>query len=232
MNLKNTIKRMIGKATTPPIIDAVRAGSLTYLGEDALHDLYNQVVSLENEKAEGILIEAGCALGGSAIVMTTAKSKSRPFNVYDVFGMIPPPSNKDGQDVHERYETIQNGKSQGLGQNKYYGYEENLLEKVTDHFRKHHVAVEDNNVRLIKGLFQETIQIQEKVAMAHIDGDWYESVITCLQQIEPNLIHGGVLVIDDYNDWSGCRTAVDEYFENKKDEYEFTQRARLHITRK
>ena len=232
MGLKNIIKRILGKATNPPIIHAVRADSLTYLGEDALYDLYEQVIKLEKKKVDGILIEAGCALGGSAIVLTTAKSKSRLFNVYDVFGMIPPPSDKDGQDVHQRYETIRSGKSEGLAENKYYGYEENLIEKVTDNFRRHHVALEDNNVHLKKGLFQDTLHIQEKVALAHIDGDWYESVITCLQRIEPNLIPGGVLVIDDYNDWSGCRTAIDEYFEDKKDKYEFIQRARLHIVRK
>ena len=32
---------------------------------------------------------------------------------------------------------------------------------------------------------------------------------------------GGVLVIDDYDSWSGCRRAVDEYFADKKDRFEW-----------
>jgi O-methyltransferase len=38
-------------------------------------------------------------------------------------------------------------------------------------------------------------------------------------------------VIDDYDRWSGCRKAVDEYFANKHDGYSFIRRSRLHIVR-
>ena len=31
------------------------------------------------------------------------------MKVYDVFGMIPPPSEHDGADIHRRYETIAAG---------------------------------------------------------------------------------------------------------------------------
>lgn len=120
----------------PPIIRAVRADSLTYLRGDALNDLYEAVRRLEQENVSGVLIEAGCALGGSAIVMAKAKAKARPFYVYDVFDMIPAPSEKDGDDVHQRYEHIRKGKSSGIGGNKYYGYEEDLIGKVRARDRK------------------------------------------------------------------------------------------------
>jgi asparagine synthase (glutamine-hydrolysing) len=55
------------------------------------------------------------------------------------------------------------------------------------------------------------LHVSEPVALAHIDGDWYRSVMTCLRRIEPNLVPGGTLVIDDYRAWSGCKRAVDEY---------------------
>jgi hypothetical protein len=216
----------------PAIVNAVYDESLTYLEEDALNDLYERVRAVEESNRKGILIEAGCALGGSAIVIASAKSKSREFFVYDVFGLIPEPSEQDGADVHERYNVIKSGKSEGLGEDKYYGYEENLLAKVTGSFRKHLLPVEENNVHLVKGLFQDTLHVDQPVAFAHLDGDWYESVMTCLQRIEPHLIRGGVLVIDDYGDWSGCRKAVDEYFSDKQDRYEFVRKSRLHIVRR
>jgi len=180
----------------------------------------------------GILIETGCALGGSAIVMTAAKSKSRPLYVYDVFGMIPEPSEHDGDDVHRRYAAITSGHSPGIGGNTYYGYEADLFTRVTANFQQLGLPVDNNAVRLVKGLFQDSLHVEEPVALAHLDGDWYESVMTCLQRIEPHLLPGGVLVIDDYDHWSGCKAAVDEYFRDKRGNYEFVHRSRLHIVRR
>lgn len=93
------------------------------------------------------------------------------------------------------------------------------------------MPVDANNTYLVKGLFQDTLHINEPVAFAHIDGDWYESVMVCLQRIAPHLVRGGVLVIDDYDDWSGCRKAVDEYFSDKQHLYTFIRKSRLHIVR-
>jgi asparagine synthase (glutamine-hydrolysing) len=215
----------------PAIIAAVQANHLTYLDTNALKDLHDGVEEIERRGIEGILVEAGCALGGSAIVIAIAKSDSRPFYVYDVFGMIPPPSARDGGDVHKRYQVIRNGQSEGIGGNKYYGYEDDLLEQVVGNFRRHGISPEVTNTHFIKGLFQDAMKISRSVALAHIDGDWYESVMTCLTQLAPQLVLGGVLVIDDYHAWSGCRRAVDDYFEDKRAEFTFVQKARLHIIR-
>ncbi len=211
------------------IIHAVRDHSLTYLSAEALRDLFESVAVLEKRGAEGVLIEAGCALGGSAIVIASAKSKQRPFFIHDVFGMIPPPSEKDGADVHRRYEVIKSGRSTGIGGNKYYGYETELYQKVRSNFERHHLPIEQNGIHLIRGRFEDTLTVESSVALAHIDGDWYESVMTCLVRIVPHLTSGGVLVIDDYYDWSGCRRAVDEYFADKRDTYSFVRKTRLHI---
>ena len=229
--LRDTVQRYLYRHD-PPIIRAVRDDAITYLGRNALRDLYDQVQRIEAERVEGIVLEAGSALGGSAIVMATAKGAGRPLYVYDVFGMIPPPSERDGADVHERYRTIEAGQSEGIGGETYYGYEEDLMGKVAANFGRHGVPVEDRDVHLVKGLYQDTLHVEEPVALAHIDCDWYESVMTCLQRIEPKLSPGGALVIDDYYHWSGCRTAVDEYFSGKRERYAFVKRSRLHILHK
>lgn len=225
-------KRLLYESRLPPIVRAVRDDSLTYLDHAALHDLFERIETIEKNGREGILIEAGCALGGSAIVMATAKSSDRRFYVYDVFGMIPPPSEQDDRDVQERYAVIKSGRSPGLNGNTYYGYEGDLLDKVTASFRTHGVPIESNSVHLVRGLFQDTLRVSEPVALAHVDGDWFESVMTCLQRIEPHLTEHGVIVVDDYDDWSGCRKAVDAYFSDKRDRYDFVRRARLHIVRR
>ncbi|WP_445638315.1 Macrocin O-methyltransferase [Nostoc sp. DSM 114161] len=235
--LVNNFKKIVHKVKTPfkspipEIVNLVSANKLSYLSKDALNDLFECVTEIEKKGLNGILIEPGCALGGSAIVIATAKSKCRPLFVYDIFDMIPPPTEKDEADIHKRYEVIKSGQSEGIGGDIYYGYQKNLLDKVVENFRTYNVPVEENNVHLVKGLFEDVLRVEEPVALAHIDGDWYSSVMTCLQQIEPHVIRDGVLVIDDYYRWSGCRKAVDEYFADKRDKYRFVRKSRLHIVR-
>jgi asparagine synthase (glutamine-hydrolysing) len=172
-----------------------------------------------------------CALGGSAIVIASAKAPTRPFYVYDVFGMIPAPGAADGPDVHQRYATIASGKAEGLKGGTYYGYEDDLFGKVTRTFQHYGFSGDDHHIYLVQGLLEDTLFPEGAVALAHIDGDWYQSVRTCLERIVPHLVSGGTLVIDDYDDWSGCRKAVDEYFAGKREQFRFTQKSRLHVTR-
>ena len=214
-----------------PVVRAVKKQRLTYLSFGALNDLFEAARAADRDGRPGVFIEAGCALGGSAIVLAKAKDAARPLLVYDVFGMIPPPSDADGADVRARYETIASGRSPGLGGDTYYGYEPDLKAKVRENFEGFGIGLEDNAVSLIQGLFQDTIAGDEPVALAHIDGDWYESVRTCLERIGPRLVVGGVMVIDDYEMWSGCRQAVDEFLAEHPDDYRTVQRARLHIER-
>jgi hypothetical protein len=224
-------RRMLG-LHIPPIITAVRKRRLTYLDEEALYDLHCLVSDIERAGRAGVLIEAGCALGGSAIVIAAAKSPARPFYVYDVFGLIPSPSERDGADAHERYAVIAAGGSKGINGARYYGYEEGLYEKVQSHFCELGLPTQEQGVSLVQGLFQDVLVIHEPVAMAHIDGDWYDSVMTCLERIEPHLVPGGVIVVDDYDHWSGCRKAVDEFFRDKADRYALVRRSRLHVVRR
>ncbi len=209
----------------------MRRQRLTYVSLGGLNDLFEAAVAADREGRPGVFMEAGCALGGSALVLARAKKPTRPLIVYDVFGMIPAPTDADGEDVHARYETINSGQASGLGGETYYGYEPDLMAKVRQTFERFGLPVDENAVRLIEGLFEDTIVGDEPVALAHIDGDWYESVRTCLERIGPRLAPGGVMVVDDYEMWSGCRRAVDEFLAGHPDDYRAVPRNRLHIER-
>jgi len=211
-------------------IARVRAEHLTYLKADGLRALAAGVRDAEQAGRPGLVIEAGTALGGSAIVMAAAKAPERPMKVYDVFGMIPPPGEQDGDDVHARYARIAGGEAKGVGGATYYGYRDDLYQAVTDSFARLGVPVEAHGVELIKGLFEDTIDLHEPVAFAHLDGDWYESTMTCLERIAPRLVPGGRIVLDDYYKWSGCRTAVDEYFADRPG-FRLEHGAKLHVIR-
>lgn len=209
----------------------VRRERLTYLTVPALLDLHQAAARVEADNLPGIFIEAGCALGGSAIVLAASKRAERPFYVYDVFGMIPPPSPNDERDAWSRYEEIKTGRSAGIGGDPYYGYQTDLREKVVRNFERHGFPLGRSNVHLVQGLYEDVLHVTESVALAHIDCDWHDSVWTCLKRIAPYLVVGGRLIIDDYEDYSGCRKAVDRYFADKHDRFAFEMRSRLHIVR-
>lgn len=194
-----------------PLIDKLKNGNLTYLSNNKLAAISNTVRDVENRGIDGMFIEAGCALGGSAILISTLKSKQRVLGVYDVFGLIPAPTADDTEDVHQRYRVIVEGKSKGIGDDKYYGYEEDLLQKVKDNFSDFGIDIAGQNVRFIQGLLQDTMAVDGQVAFAHIDVDWYDPVKTSVERIFPNLVVGGSIIFDDYFDWGGCRKAVDAF---------------------
>lgn len=220
------------KNTRKYIIDAVRWKHLTYLGEAALSDLME--AAAKTDKLDGCIIETGCALGGSGICIAHEKKADKPLFIYDVFGMIPAPGDQDGEDVLERYQEIKQGKSSGIGGDLYYGYQDNLLETVKSSFCSvlDLENLQELKIEFVKGLFEDTLVCKQPVALAHIDCDWYDSVMVCLERIVPMLVRGGILVIDDYDHWSGCKKAVDAYFADKKELFMFQKKSRLHIIKK
>lgn len=187
----------------------LKAARLSYLAPSRMEALVRCALRVESDDVPGSFIEAGCALGGSAILLCSLKRPQRPMSVFDVFGMIPPPSDRDGDDVHERYDVIRSGESPGIRGDVYYGYRSDLLAAVTQSFRDFGFPTEQFNVELVPGLIDQTFSLDGPVALAHIDVDWFDPVSICLDRAHERLSVGGGIVVDDYFDWSGCRDAVD-----------------------
>jgi len=131
-----------------------------------------------------------------------------------VFGMIPPPaSDKDDEKSKQRYDVIAAGRAKGIDGDEYYGYRSNLLDEVRAAFARHGVAVDERSVILHPGLFENTWSHYngDSIAFAHIDCDWYEPVKFSLERVGARIPPGGVIVLDDYHDYGGCRAATDEF---------------------
>ncbi len=201
------------------LIAQIRSKRLTYLGAQKLICLVKTCRSIENQHLPGAFVEAGCALGGSSILIASLKNPDREQLIFDVFDMIPAPSQNDTPEVHERYQVILSGKSTGIGGDVYYGYQKNLYEIVRNNLTEFGMAPESNRISLIKGLVQDTMNINQPVAMAHIDVDWYDPVKTCLDRIWPHLVTGGSIILDDYCSWGGCQKATDEFIQTIPNQY-------------
>jgi asparagine synthase (glutamine-hydrolysing) len=150
-------------------------------------------------------VECGVALGGSGILLATLLN-DRDFHGYDAFEQIPPPGRDDPTEAHERYAVIASGQSTGLGRDTYYGYVPDLFDRVSQSFASYCVTP-----YLHKGLFEDTLNPEWSIALAHIDCDWYDPVRLCLERITPWLSPGARLIIDDYFVYGGARKATDEY---------------------
>jgi len=202
--------RLTGRDLSP-LARTMLAEGLTYLSPAKLRRIENAVASVRD--VEGDFAEFGVALGGSAI-MIAAEARGRVFHGFDVFGMIPEPSSeKDDAKSRSRYATIKSGKSHGIDGQRYYGYREDLFAEVKDNFARHGLSVGDAGVRLHKGLFEDSWPNAAvgKLAFVHIDCDWYDPVTFCLGAVGPKASVGAAIVIDDYHDYGGCKTAVDEF---------------------
>jgi asparagine synthase (glutamine-hydrolysing) len=197
----------------------VRLRKLTYLTPEKLRSLMNVADSIVIGEIPGDFLEFGVALGGSGICLASRLETDRRYLGFDVFGMIPPPSEADGEKVGKRYEQISAGHSKGIEGDPYYGYVENLQDKVAGSFREMGFPVDGERVLLVKGLFEDTVKAHPdvKIALAHVDCDWYDSVKCCLEYIWPRLSEGGQVIMDDYNFWEGARRATDEFLVGRSD---------------
>lgn len=227
--LSRRIDRLVGRsmaeAQLSPCAGAVRRQNLTYLSPAKLRVIESTLDRVHKTGVPGDLLEFGVALGGSAIAIASRLEGTRRFLGYDVFGMIPPPGPQDDARSRSRYREIHAGRSGGSGNDAYYGYLSSLYECVLQAFARFGLTVDGKRIVLRRGLFKDTFNASDvpAVAFVHIDCDWYEPVRFCLTAIRPCLSPGGFIVLDDYNDYGGCRRAVDAFLE-EHDEFHVVRR--------
>jgi O-methyltransferase len=75
-------------------------------------------------------------------------------------------------------------------------------------------------VEPVKGWFESTLPKHRgrigQIALLRIDGDWYESVKICFEQLYDQVAPNGIIVLDDYYDWQGCSIATHEFLSRRQ----------------
>lgn len=205
--------RLIDYWALSPVARSVLSRRLTYLQPAKLRHIERRLRETVSAGVPGDIIEFGVALAGSTVLLARQATPPRRFYGLDVFGMIPEPtSDKDDAKSKARYQDIVGNKSRGIRGDAYYGYRDDLYEHASAQLDHYGTPVDGDRIRLVKGLFKEswpTLDIA-RIAFAHIDCDWYDPVKFCLAETARRLSPGGAIIIDDYHDYEGCRTAVDE----------------------
>ena len=183
----------------PFLISGIIAENRSMLSKKRLYSLYSHCASplLPN----GSLVECGIARGGSAAVMSLASGGKRAVWGFDSFDGMPSLTAEDQSD----------------GQ-KWVGYVcsgPNGLEEAQQTFSRFHVN--GKWVNIVPGWFEETLPNAvahiSQIAVLRLDNDWYKSTRFCLETLYASVVPGGIVIIDDYNAYVGCKTAVDEFRE-------------------
>ena len=196
----------------PAIIKHVRTNNLTYCRKGGkLETLHNLVAHVEAREVSGIFIEAGVAMGGSACIIARTKRPQRELRLYDVFDLLPRPSAADGEYAAQVYECLRNGLAGDPVSVNNVANVRDMLCFVQRNMRDVGVDPEACNIRFVKGLYQDTLEIEQPVAFAHIDCDWHDSVAICIERISGMMSPGGVMLFDDYHSFDGCRRPIDDW---------------------
>ncbi len=170
----------------------------TILDSPRLNNLYGATLYLEEEGIDGSFVECGTMNGGSAGLMASI-GKDRQIWLFDSWQGLPEPT---------KYDVKLSGEKGNKGRAR--GSREKVEELLFDKLR-----LNGGRVHFVEGWFEDTITSHidkvGKIALLHLDCDYYESVKLCLESLYDSIVERGLIIVDDYIDWKGCRKAVDEF---------------------
>jgi hypothetical protein len=220
--MTSLLRRWLGRApaeTLPPdfdagaaeIIRAVRPYTMT--SPERLFSLIEAVRYVAAARIPGSFVECGVWRGGSmmaaALALRECSETSRELYLFDTFeGMSAPTEHDVAIDGKSAAALLQAPRSTDPDSPWCYA----TLPDVQAALAR--TGYPDARVHFVQGRVEDTLPARapKAIALLRLDTDWYESTRHELEHLYPALSPGGVLVIDDYGHWAGCRKAVDEYF--------------------
>jgi len=193
-----------------PIYEKSKTFTMTSL--ERMYAVYQAVTHVVRAELPGDLVECGVWKGGSSMVAALTlqhlAAADRTLWLYDTFeGMTAPEASDVDYSGESARDRMQRDKIDDPGQ-----WCHGSLDTVKQAMAS--TGYPQTQVRFVQGRVEDTLpsQMPDRVAVLRLDTDWHASTRHELQHLYPKLISGGVLLIDDYGHWQGCRQAVDEYF--------------------
>lgn len=157
----------------------------------------------------GSIVECGVWKGGMISAISAILGHERQYHLFDSFEGLPPARAIDGASAIE-WQTNTNAGN----------YYDNCSATVDDAIRAWKVVNDStDSMHLHKGWFCDTVDgflVEGGIALLRLDGDWYDSTMTCLRQFAPQMNRSGIIIIDDYFTWDGCCRAVHDYLSEHK----------------
>jgi hypothetical protein len=191
------------------IIARVKPFTLTSC--ERIGSLIDAVRHVTHSRIPGAIVECGVWRGGSMMAAALAlmeASDERDLYLFDTFAGMTAPTERDfdhrGDMAVDTYRELLVGDQSGWCRAG--------LEDVTANLKSTGYPLQ--KCHFVEGDVLETIPAgaPAEIAILRLDTDWYESTRHEMAHLYPRLTPGGILIVDDYGHWNGCRQAVDEYF--------------------
>lgn len=191
----------------------------TMTSVERLYALYCSVEYIFSNDIKGSFVECGVWRGGSSMLIAkmlhNRNVNDRKIYLYDTFEGMSEPTNNDidlrGSSASALLKENVNNKNDSVW----------CLADLSDVQKNLRLtSFPEENLVYVKGKVEDTIPEivpDNNIALLRLDTDWYDSTKHELIFLYPKLEQNGVLIIDDYGHWEGCRKAVDEYFSEKKE---------------
>jgi len=214
----NIFKRLIKrktfkkeKALTQEEYEIIKLGMQYSMASwERLYANINSIKYLVNSQIEGAIVECGVWRGGSMLTMLeTLKQYSvinRDIYLYDTFTGMSTPSKEDGIFAHEKFKELQTGEDKS----NWCCADLNDV-KSTINLSEY----PNEKLHYVKGKIEDTVPgtIPDEISLLRLDMDWYSPTIHALTYLYPKVQSGGVIILDDYGHWDGCKQAVDRFVE-------------------
>ena len=188
-------------------INIVQPYSMT--SKERIIALYNNLEYIRNNNINGDLVECGVWKGCNILGMMEYclfHNMNKYIWLYDTFQGMTNPSELDIDRAGTPATNI-------MGAVRSYA----PIDDVQNILNKS--KYDKDKIKYIIGDVNQTLlinsNIPNSIALLRLDTDWYESTKTELNILYPKLLDKGVLIIDDYGHWQGCKRATDEFFLNK-----------------
>lgn len=172
---------------------------------------YNLAIKIEKNKTAGAFVECGTWKGGNAAIMAAVAERFHNDRItwyFDSFEGMPPPTDKD---VAYTKKGEVRASQHPLFQTEMAKASVADVEELVFNILK---LPRERNI-IVKGWFEDTLVKQKaqigSIAILRLDGDYYQSTLTILNELYEQVVDGGFIIIDDYKGWKGCRRAVHEY---------------------
>jgi hypothetical protein len=187
------------------IVDIAQQYSMTN-GKNIMSTI-SSIQDLDNRAIEGDFVECGVWKGGHVIAALLSAQVNREYWLFDTFNGMTEPGQHD---VRRGIHATQTAKYRKNGIENWCRAG---VEEVQNNINQHRRA--EQQVHYVVGPVEQTLSthtLPDKIALLRLDTDFYSSTKIELEILWPRLVKGGILIIDDYNSWDGCKLACDEYF--------------------
>jgi O-methyltransferase len=159
------------------------------------HSLFQLATDIERNGIAGALVECGVLDGGMSGLMAHATVLSgRPIHMFDSWQGLPDSTDEDK-----------------VSAKKWAGQAVGSRSRVSQCMKI--LNVDPARLHFHVGWFHETFPTADigDIALLHIDCDFFAPTKLCLDSWYPHVVSGGFVQFDDYDEFIGCRTAVNAF---------------------